>query len=292
MKLSRRRFLSVCAAFAVAPQGARAHSWQGRAFGADVSLTIHGSREQAETALAAAREIITEVEKLFSLYDPASALVRLNRTKQLPRPDAKFLSLMHKADRVHTLTQGLFDPTVQALWQALSLGKHASEADLSQGWGQVRFGENSVTLQPNQSLTFNGIAQGFATDLVSDALVALGVSEMLVNIGEYRGVGGPWRLGLSDPDYGHLGTRTITNAAIATSSPATTQIGQSGHILHRSEQPKWSTVSVVAKRAVFADAFSTALALADQDMIETLVGTNEIHQITLVDFEGNVTTLG
>jgi thiamine biosynthesis lipoprotein len=51
---------------------------------------------------------------------------------------------------------------------------------------------------PGQALTFNGIAQGFATDLVVGELQAAGAEKVLANIGEYAGFGGIRRVMLID----------------------------------------------------------------------------------------------
>ena len=115
------------------------------------------------------------------------------------------------------------------------------------------------------------------------------MTETLVNIGEYRALGGPFKLGLSDPTQGHLGTRTLQDGAIATSSPILP--GSASHILHRSQTPLWSTVSVEATTATRADCLSTALCLTPRDQIAEIRQHPDISRITLVDFDGNLTTL-
>ena len=145
---------------------------------------------------------------------------------------------------------------------------------------------SAFELNPTPDLALAGVPF-----CVTEALAVRGASDMLVNIGEFRGTGGPWRLGLSDPKHGHMGTRTITEGAVATSSPAATLIGTESHIMHPIARPKWSTVSVVADSATMADAVSTALVLADLSLIQNLVGQAGIRQITMVDFDGNLTTL-
>lgn len=287
MKLSRRRFLTISAAFALTPTVAQAHSWRGHAFGAEVSLEIKGPREMAEPALREARELLHRIERLFSLYDPTSDLLRLNAVGTLT-PDVQFDALMQAADFAYQQTGGLFDPTVQPLWKALADGGDTDHATSLIGWDRVRFDADRITLGEGQALTFNGIAQGFATDVISDALRARGLKNTLVNIGEYRGDGGPWTLGLSDPIYGHMGTRTLTSGAIATSSPL--GAGE-GHILHPSARPQWSTVSVEAENATLADSLSTALTLAPRDQIEEVRKLENVRRITLIDLKGNLTTL-
>ena len=291
MKLSRRRFLTISAAFAAMPATAHAAHWQGRAFGADVSLTLRGPRDAAEVALREARALLVQIEALFSLYDPASALVALNRTGTLSRPDARFVELMEAADHAHGVTGGLFDPTVQPLWAALAGGQDADVARGLIGWERVRFDPSRIALGQGQALTFNGIAQGYATAEIDDELVARGLTDTLVNIGEHRGLGGPWTRGIEDPVHGRLGMRTITQGAIATSSATATMLGAGGHILHSHARPLWSTVSVEAARATVADSLSTAMVLATRDQIATITARADVHRVTLVDFEGNLTTI-
>ncbi|MEP5730520.1 MAG: FAD:protein FMN transferase [Sulfitobacter sp.] len=291
MSLTRRRFISIAAASAALPGSAHAHSWQGHAFGAQVSLTLRGSKEQAARALKEARGLILQMEHLFSLYDPASALVELNKTAILRKPDAHFLALMQASDLAYTQTRGLFDPTVQPLWMAHASGQDPSKGYRAVGWDRVRFAPEQITLDTDQALTFNGIAQGYATDVVTNALAARGFTGALVNIGELRGMGGLWTIGIKDPVHGILGTRQLNNEAIATSSPAATSIGEQGHILHPNARPKWSSVSVQAPSATMADSISTAMVLADRPHIEQIKMQTGISHVILIDFDGNLSSL-
>ncbi|WP_299693669.1 FAD:protein FMN transferase [uncultured Tateyamaria sp.] len=290
MTVTRRRFLAIAASFAATPAVAQRHAWTGRAFGAEVSIDLDGPADAARPALAAAQTLIAEVEAMFSLYDPASDLSRLNAQGTHTVP-VRFEALMRIAARAHDLTEGLFDPTVQPLWRAVAEGADVDAARKRVGWDRVEMRGNRVRLGAGQALTFNGIAQGFATDLVADMLRAHGFERTLVNIGEHRGAGGPWRLGLEDPVHGLLGTRTIGDMAIATSSPMATPIGAQGHIVHAAEHPRWSTVSVEAETAAMADALSTGLVLADLDLVARVRRAKGVHRITLVDPGGDLTTV-
>ncbi|WP_298974393.1 FAD:protein FMN transferase [uncultured Roseobacter sp.] len=292
MTLTRRRFLTITAGFACAPRLAQANTWQGRAFGSDVAITLRGPRQDTEIALNRARAQIVEIEKLFNLYDPGSALSHLNRRGVLRNPDPRFFALMQAADQAFDLTGGLFDPTVQPLWRAFASGEGIPAARDAVGWKRVRFNRGEITLDAGQALTFNGIAQGFATDLVTELLRDQGLQKVMVNIGEYRAMGGPWRLGLSDPALGHLGTRTLTDAAIATSSPGAMSLGRADHILHPIADPQWSTVSVEAQTATLADSLSTALTLAKTDQIKEIQKPRtDLGRVTLVSKSGEVITL-
>lgn len=289
MNVGRRRFLAISAALACFPAAASASVWKGRAFGAEIQISLHGPSSITGPALTEARHALQHIESLFSLYDPASALSKLNKAGFLTRPDPDFLALMHASDLAWRTSEGLFDPTVQGLWRALATG---SETLSDRDWSAVRFAPERITLLPGQMLTFNGIAQGYATDRVTEILSGHGLKQALVNIGEFRSLGGPWRLGISDPEYGLLGTRGLTGRAIATSSAAAHTVAGQSHIMHRSHLPKWSTVSVEADTATIADSLSTAMMLASRDRIETIRSRHaDVHRIVLIDAAGDLTTV-
>jgi thiamine biosynthesis lipoprotein len=185
----------------------------------------------------------------------------------------------------------LFDPTVQPLWQALADGGATNRAREAIGWNRVQITPDRVSLQPNQALTFNGIAQGFATDLVAEMMDANRFDNALINIGEYRSTGGSWRLGMQDAQHGLLGQRTLTRGAIATSDTSASPLGERGHILHPRAQPHWSSVSVEADTAAWADALSTALTLAPLDQVRAIKAAANLRRVTLVSFDGELITL-
>ena len=289
MTISRRRFLAISAALACYPAAAVASTWEGHAFGAEIQITLRGPENITRPALTEARRVLEHIEKLFSLYDSASALSELNRTSVLIRPDPHFVALMRASDAAWRMTQGLFDPTIQGLWQALATG---SETVSDKDWSAVRISADKLTLSPGQMLTFNGIAQGYATDRVTEILSRYGLTEALVNIGEFRSLGGPWRLGIADPEHGLLGTRGLTGRAIATSSASAHTIGGQSHIMHRSHVPKWSTVSVEADTATVADSLSTAMMLASKHRIQAIKSLRaDVHRIVLIDASGDLATL-
>ena len=291
--MKRRRFIRLAAAFACAPALAQAAEWRGIALGARVSVTLHGPRDATDAALSALPRRLARVERLFSLFDPDSALSFLNRQGGIGRAPAEFLDLLRQADRAHHLTDGLFDPTVQPLWQALALGTDPAAARRLIGWQRVSIDALGwVRMAPGQALTLNGIAQGFATDLVRQDLAALGFDSALVDIGEQAALGGPFRLTLEDPRHGALGQRTLNGGAIATSSPGALMLGTQAHILAPDGRaPLWSTLSVEAPSATLADALSTAAVFMDRAALERLKARAGLTRITAVTATGDLLTL-
>lgn len=308
-----KRFLSI-SAVALLPGPAAAQKttrWRGRALGAETEITLRGPEERAAAALRAAKASLRRMERLFSLYDPESDLVRLNTRGYLERPALEFLELLHLSDEVHRASDGAFDPSIQPLWQALARGADAKSLPdiLSRvGWPQISFNRRAVRFsRPGMALTFNGIAQGFATDRVASVLRAQGFADTLVNVGEFRAGAGPWRIGISDPVAGLVAIRKLEGAAIATSIPAALRFGQSrsghtgpghaglGHILHpdgSAQRPLWSTVSVEAESAALADGYSTAFTLLDQPRIEGILRQSaRLRRVLLVTDQGKTIEL-
>ncbi|ABV92431.1 ApbE family lipoprotein [Dinoroseobacter shibae DFL 12 = DSM 16493] len=298
MNLHRRRFLSISAAAMaagpVAAAGAGFTRWRGEALGAECEITLHAPPGKAQPALDAARAALRAVETQFNLYDPTSALARLNATGRLEAPEPMFLALMELSRQMYEATEGRFDPSIQPLWSALARGLDPETAQAQVGWSRVRWDAGAVRLAPGQALSFNGVGQGFATDRVAETLAAHGMGRLLVNIGEFRGAGGPWRVGLSDPAHGLVGTRQITDGAIATSSPRALSLGGTAHILDPLGRrvPRWSTVSVEAETATVADALSTALCLMRREEIGAVQArVPALRRVTLIDHAGDLVTL-
>lgn len=289
--MNRRKFLTLSACFAGFPATGRAQTWRGRALGSDVSVTLTGPQKETTTALADIPRWLDAIESEFSLYRD-STLTRLN-AKGIWHAGGMFNDLLRHCHMAWKLTDGLFDPTVQPLWQALAFGKNTRNAQQLIGWERVSFGfAEPVKLQPGQQLTFNGIAQGYATETIAGLLAGQGFTKALINIGEQQAIGGPFTVAIEDPSQGHLGQRGLTNLAIATSSPGAMALGERAHILAPDgRKPVWSTVNIEAKSATLADALSTAAVFMDTERLKNLKIAAGLTRITTADFQGNLRSL-
>lgn len=311
--ISRRRFLTVVATSGLIGSGLAEEEvnasvrpsldWHGWAFGAEIRIVIKDAGKQGRAALSAARDTIRRHEKLFSIYDPGSSLSRLNRDGHLKMPP-EFSRLVHLVDDVVDMTGGLFDPTVQRLFadklatQGKTGGSSRLIADAPGGWHQVAFDLQTIRFgSPDMAMTLNGIAQGFATDRVSEILSGYGFDRVLVNVGEFRSGSESFAIAVENPQGHILGTLALRNGAVATSARGgfTFEDGTS-HIL----TPKgltahhtWSVASVIADSAALADGLSTALVLTpDTSLTRTLIEKGTVRSVILQDRKGEVQTFG
>ena len=286
-RLTRRRFLTLTAMAALPLRaGAAVTEWRGTALGADAAIWLDHPDAPAILALALAE--IGRLEDIFSLYRAGSALSVLNRQGRLDAPPFELLECLALCGRVHAATSGLFDPTVQPLWQLyaerFAAGAVPGEDEIAAaldrvGMGRVRFDSEAVVLEAGMALTLNGVAQGYVADRVAGLLAGQGLTDILIDTGEFRALGGRpggggWPVGLQGG-----GEVSLRARALATSAPLGTVFdaaGRVGHILHpvtgRPAAAVWQAVSISAPSAALADALSTAACLMeDRATVEAMV---------------------
>ncbi|MGF6177231.1 FAD:protein FMN transferase [Ensifer sp. 4252] len=295
MMLTRRRLIAISAALAALPATAATHTgtarlWAGQALGARASIRL--DHPNAEAIAVRVMAEVDRLENILSLYRSESALLRLNRDGHLDAPPFELLECLSLAGAVHRASGGRFDPTVQPLWRlwaesAASGGRPdptaVARARANTGWDKVKFEAAAITLHPGMALTLNGIGQGYVADRVAVLLNAEGLTDILIDTGELRALGGR-------PEGGEWPVRLETGErlalrqrALATSAPLGTtfdQAGRDGHILDPATgmpaPANWHAISVSAHSAAIADALATAACLMpDAGSILTMVGRFE-----------------
>jgi thiamine biosynthesis lipoprotein len=209
------------------------------------------------------------------------------------------------------LTSGVFDPTVQPLWQCYAEhftteGRGANGPDSRDiekalrlvGWPKVRFDRDRIVFEcRDMALTLNGVAQGYITDRVIDLLRRAGIDNCLVDMGEIRTLGlhpdgRPWEVVLKGlaGDLLQPTIMDIVNKAVATSGADGFQFNKDGRCNHlfnpatgRCADPTRS-MTVVTHTASAADALSTAFALMDQNGITNALarfGNTQVYATTV-----------
>lgn len=265
------------------------------AFGTEVHFQLFGiTQSEFDEVSAKSSSRLREIQSLFSLYDPDSAICRLNRDGQLEDPPPEFLHLIRTALDFGEKTGGIFDLTVQALWNWREKWKAANyeerTAMQSGSWQKtlalvdfrhVKASEERVSFaKPSMAITLNGIVQGYATDQIVSLLKNHGVRKAIVNIGEYAALGSapdgkPWTVELSATG------ETITlppGRALAVSAGSGYTFDPEGRFHHifrpadgKNPRPK-STILVTAPSATTADALSTTFTIASETERRAILG--------------------
>lgn len=326
--MGRRRLLLLAAVMPLAAwrllPGAQAAPlrWEGTALGAPASLVLYhgGDASQAQAALQATLAEVTRLEAQFSLFRADSVLSRLNRSGRVDHAPPEFVTLLRQALDMAALSGGVFDPSIQPLWQLYfdhfvvqGQSQAPTAASVKQAlmlvdWRGVHLNGTTVTLaRPGMGLSLNGIAQGFITDRCSAILRSHGFSQMLVDMGEPRALaakpdGSAWHIGLADPrEPGRsLHTLTVVDQAVATSGGYGTRLDEAGRYTHLINPhtgrtaPALESVTVVAPTATQADALSTALALMPRSEVTArlaLLRTQPGCRALCIDGAGRVSEL-
>jgi thiamine biosynthesis lipoprotein len=249
----------------------------------------HTSVEALQLALQRARQVIAQVEDDMSLFRANSALSQLNRDGVLRKPPAQLLHVLQLSKRVAQQSQGAFDVTVQPLWQLyaqaqkdgrLPTSQQVEQAQRLVGWRYLDVAPTQITLrQPGMGVSLNGVAQGYAADLVKASLKRDGVLHALINTGEWSALGladgqRPWMLGIAHPRGGaHPSEPWLARVAMRGLSMATSADDQCTfsddrvhhHIFnpHTGYSPQdIASVTVAAPDCAMADALTKVLFVA------------------------------
>ncbi len=286
MPPTRRQALRSTLGLCALPLGARARTsdlvWRQRAmlgFGTSLWLqAAHHDAARCELALDACVQAIRGIERELSLFDPDSALCRLNRDGHLHQAPAHLRAVLRTAQRVASASAGVLDVSMQPLWtlwsQATQHGCAPSERALARtlqrvNWRAIEQRGNDVLLNlPGMALSFNGIAQGYAADVVRHTLLRHGVQHALIDTGEVMPVGdtrdgAAWTWQIANATANAPGPRLRPDGrAMATSSGASTAFSadrRDHHIMdpRSGHSPRhWASVTVLATTATQADALT------------------------------------
>jgi thiamine biosynthesis lipoprotein len=246
-----------------------------------------------QQALKESVKAIRSVEKQMSLFDPDSAVSRLNRLGELRQPNADLVSVLTLAKFVSQRSTGAFDVTMQPLWSLWSLHSQTQTLPSSKALSQTRSLVNwrALTVSPEvvrlnvkgMGVSLNGIAQGYAADKVRSVLQSHGVLHALIDTGETTLLGqspkgDTWRFAVKPSVVSNEAPPVIYPGgwAVATSSDTHTSFSADHvhhHILnpHTGDSPTyWSSVSVIAPSCALADALTKVFFMCPPQAIERM----------------------
>ncbi|MBI3903362.1 MAG: FAD:protein FMN transferase [Nitrosomonadales bacterium] len=326
--ISRRRFITFVAAAAGLPLllkagGAQARPvrWDGNALGAPASIQLyHTDEAQARAAIAAGLGELKRQEAIFSVYRADSSISRLNRDGVLENAPDDLIAMLTRALSLARISDGVYDPTVQPLWQTYFRHFTASnpdpagpaQRDISAAlslvdWRAVEVDAANQRIsfaRPGMGLTLNSGAQGYITDRVTDVLRAHGFDRMLVDMGEPRALsakpdGSAWRIAIANPaNPGNaVTTLEVVNKCVSTSGGYGTLFDDAGRFTHLMDTrtgrtaPAMLGVSVVADSGIVADGLSAAMLLAPAERRQTILKAAGGDKAIYVTPEGVVSTV-
>jgi len=249
-------------------------------------------------AQSAVEDVLAQVNRAMSTWDPASEISRLNDQDDQSSVaiSAGFAEVLACALELANASGGAFDPTLGPLIDLWGFGatdqrirapaQEAVDQALAQvGAQHLQLDELAVTkTQAPLRLNLSAVAKGYGVDRVASALRDAGVSEYMVDIGGEVVVAGknpqglPWRLRIEVPEYGAMpgeGAKfaeiLVENCAIAGSGDYRNYFEDDGRIYSHIIDPRTgypitngvSGVTVIAKRCMVADGLATCLMVMD-----------------------------
>lgn len=282
--------------------------WEGSLLGAETTLTLYHEHDAA--SIAAIKEITAEVKRLagiFTIYVFGSELSRLNKTGRLEPAAPEMLEILNVSRRLWRESDGLFDPTIQPLWElyadyysaprtpddpgptAAAIAAARSKVGLDKVLvedGSIRFAAEGM------ALSFNGIVQGYLTDRAHEILRKRGFRHALINMGERRALGGkpqpdgsvqPWQVDIADATAPSqvFDTLEVMDQAVSTSAPSGSAFNTGGTVHHLFNpktglsENRYHSVTVTAPTATIADGLSTVLTVVSPDQARGILSKFE-----------------
>lgn len=265
--------------------------------------------------------ILSGFDMSLSLYQDSSIVSRINRNEEVI-PDDYFVEVFLKSKEIYTLTEGAFDVTVGPLVNAWGFGPDARKNFTEQkrdslirlvGMDKVELREGRlVKSNPEITLDFNAIAQGYAVDVIFNFLESIGIKDFLVEIGgevRVRGDknGAGWRIGIDRPEDFNMmpgqniqAVITIKDRSLATSGNYRKFFIEDGIKYSHTIDPvtgypvknRLLSATILATDCITADAIATACMVMGLDKAIEFVGRDISLDAYLIysDESGNFRT--
>lgn len=242
--------------------------------------------------------VLARIDREMSGYRPDSELSRFNASTSTDWFDvsADVVTVVDAALAVAAATDGALDITVAPLVDLWGFGPGGEPAGLPAdelvertrartGFRKIATRKQPAALRkeiPDLTLDLNAVAPGFASDLLFEQLVALGVKDLMVDIGgeiRARGrnaQGQAWRIAVEQPvdaEPEPFAIVQLDNMAVTTSGEYRHYYVRNGQRYSHTIDPRTgrpvhhvlASVVVVSPTALDADAWTTALNVLGED---------------------------
>ena len=230
--------------------------------------------------------IFHAVDMSVNLWVDSSVISKVNRNEEVVL-DQIFIDNFNIAQEAAKLSDGYFDPTVSPIVAAWGFSYKVGDSitpqliDSLKQWvdyRKVRIENGKVIKEnPNMTLDFNAIAQGYTSDLIAAFLESRGIKSYLVDTGGEimakgeKNNGKPWIVGIEKPAENKdseqvVQTRiTLRDKGLVTSGSTRKYVKRNGKRYSHSINPKTGypvehnvlSVTVLAENSVWADALAS-----------------------------------
>ena len=249
--------------------------------------------------------IFEEIESTLSLWDENSIIRKVNRNDTSVALNKIFVDNFNYAMRAAELSDGLFDPTVGPLVQAW--GFHFKEGmemtpeivdSLRQfvDYRKIKIEDGKVIKEnPNMTLDFNAVAQGYTTDVIGDFLLSKNVNNFLVDVGGEilakgcKPNGHLWKVGIEKPAANKDSERIVQeivelcNQSIVTSGNYRKYVERGGKRYSHSLNPKTGypsensllSATVICDNTAWADCLASICMVVGIDKAKEILATQE-----------------
>jgi FAD:protein FMN transferase len=289
-------------------------SRSGTTFGTTVRLTVSAETARvANAALDAGYAELRAVHAAASLFDGQSEVSRFNNGAAVDAPSLVLLHLARLSDQLWKDTNGAFDVSVQPLWliwqMALRQQRQPTQSEIETalmvvGWQGLDARGLPLRRNDQSAITFNGIAQGYAADLVMGAFKAHGVTSGYADTGELAidSADGTsvTRLAIRDPrDVEKVrGYIEVSEGFVATSGDYATTFTSDfahNHIFDPASGTSpadLAAVTVVAPTGALADGLATAFMVMGVQKSVDYIGRNAKLGAVLISKTGETRVAG
>lgn len=267
--------------------------------------------------------IFKEIENTLSLWDENSVIRKVNRNDTTVVLNQIFIDNFNYAMRAAELSEGFFDPTIGPLVSAW--GFHFKEGVMTMtpeivdslkqlvDYRKIKIEDNKVVKEnPNMTLDFNAVAQGYTTDMIGDYLLSKNVNDFLVDVGGEilangcKPNGDLWKVGIEKPAENKDDERIVQeivelkDKSIVTSGNYRKYVEHDGKRYSHSLNPKTGypsentllSATIICDNTAWADCLASICMVVGLEKAKEIVETQEyIEAFFIYEEHGEVKTL-
>ena len=284
----------------------------GNAQGTTYSIKYHN--ENGENFQYEIDSIFNQVDISLSTYIKNSTISKINNNIS-NKTDSLFNEVFNQSQKIFEITNGHFDPTISPLmkfWGFKDEQGNISEIERIKLMSNIGFekiqlkGNKIIKLNSKISLDFNGIAQGFTVDLISNFLDTKNIKNYMIEVGgevKCKGLNYKnevWKIGIQNPvdsSSNYYSIVKLQNISIATSGSYNNykfdkETGQKySHIINpKTGMPssnKLISVTILNESCMRADAVSTACMVMGKTKSIDFLNSNPDYEGMLIYFDDN-----